>query len=116
MTIKSPNNKPHQINRGLIMLKSSVIALGLVLFILVIAFVIAKNKKSASVEVTVKKKDICAEQIIKIDAQIEKFEVVGKHIFLLTKPAFKNGAKTQQLIKLSNDCGEVISSSQFVIR
>lgn len=106
---ESPNIK---INKGLIFIKSTVLALFIILVALVIAFMITKNKKEQAKEKVVK--DCATTKEIVVDNEIMKVESEGRVINVLTKMD-KNG-RTQELIRIDSVCGNEIGRINFVIK
>lgn len=98
--------------RGMIFVKSTVVALFVILIVLMIAFVLVKNKKDKS---DLKKVDSCKEvKSILLDSDIEKLEVQGNYINVLTKFDGKN--KSREFVKLDANCGNEISRIKFEIK
>lgn len=92
-------NDIKKIDKGLIFLKSSVIALGIVLVVLMAALLIIKNKKSANVN------SECPKDVsINVEEKIEKIEINGNYIWVTTKE--NKGSK--RVIKIDN-CGKIVS-------
>ena len=97
-----------KISKGLIFLKSTVIALGLVLFILLVALIIAKSKKDNNN----KSDNKCNNKTLILENKIEQFEIKGNSIFILTKPHLMS----QELIQLDLKCQNLISKTTIMIK
>lgn len=83
------------------MLKSTVFALLIVLVVLSGAFFLIKNKGGKGYLQNFAKKCEKASEI-RIPAAIEKIEVKGEVITVLTKPSRSN---SQEIVKIDADCG-----------
>lgn len=108
----SQENSNIKINKSLIFIKSTVLALFLVLVALVIAFMITKNKKEQAKQEVVKSCKDNSEIII--DNEIMKVESEGKIINILTK--IDDKTKSQELIRIDSFCGNEISRINFKIK
>lgn len=107
---KPKNIKP--INKGLVFLKSTVLMLSIVLTVLVIAFVVAKNKKEQPKAEMV---EGCKEvKTIMIDSEIEKIEFQGRILNVLTK--FNKETNGQELIRIDSQCGNEINRINFELK
>lgn len=104
------NIKP--INKGLVFLKSTVLMLSIVLTVLVIAFVVAKNKKEQpKAEIVEGCKEVKA---IMISNEIEKVEVQGRVLNVLTK--LNKKTNSQELIRIDSYCGSEINRINFELK
>ena len=108
---------PHQRNnnyrrsndsKSMIILKSSVYALGIVLIVLVAAFLFIKNSKYADKMPFAPKCENV--KSVKISDKVEKIIVDRREIFVLTK----DSNHKQELIKLDRKCLSEISRNSFV--
>lgn len=100
------------INKGLIFLKSTVLMLFVVLVVLVIAFMMAKNKKEQpKAEIVEGCKEI---KSIMIESEIEKIEVQGRILNVLTK--FNKETNSQELIRIDSYCGNEINRINFELK
>ncbi len=89
-------------NKSLIFLKASTIAMGLVFVVLLIALILIKQKKSHQ------QVQSCADFIqLKITGEVDKMELQGSNIIILTKPNYKT--KKQEIIKIDSNCVTVIN-------
>ena len=99
-------------SKGLIMIKSTVFALSIVLVVLLVAFVLVKNKRGKTMQ------DVTTEcsqvKTILIDKKIQKMEIQNGIITLLTK--VDKGSNTQQIIRVESACGNEINRINFKIR
>jgi len=90
------------INKSLIFLKASVIAMGIVFVVALFAFVIIKQKKSSQ------KIESCKNFLqLQIAGEVDKMELQGNNIIILTKPNSKT--KKQEIIKIDSGCTSVIN-------
>ena len=90
------------INKSLIFLKSSVIAMGIVFIVLIFSFILIKQKKSNQ------KTNDCPQLIqLKVDNQIEKMELQNNNIIILTK--YNPRTNTQEIIKIDSNCTRIIN-------
>jgi hypothetical protein len=97
MTQKTKNT-----NKSLIFLKSSVIALGIVFVVMIFSFAIITQKKSN------KKIEACKNFLaLQIAGEVDKIELQGNNIIILTKPNSKT--KKQEIIKIDSNCASVIN-------
>ncbi|MCE3255324.1 MAG: hypothetical protein K0R25_818 [Rickettsiaceae bacterium] len=96
------NSEAKKNNKSLIFLKSSVIALGIVFMVLFVVLIFAKQKKS------VQKSRDCQDFLqLKILGEVEKMELQGSNIIILTKRNSKTGK--QEIVKIDGNCTSVIS-------
>jgi len=94
--------KPQTINKSLILLKSLVVGMGVVFVVLIIALVFIKQKKSQQ---QVKN---CTDFLqLQIAGEVDKIEVQGNNIIILTKPNLKT--TRQEIIKIDSNCVKVIN-------
>ena len=94
--------KSKEKNKPLIFLKATTIALGIVLMVLVIALIIASQRKSST------KISSCQDYLeINLAGKVEQMEVSKGEIVILTKADEKN--RTQEIIKLNSNCVKVIN-------
>jgi cbb3-type cytochrome oxidase subunit 3 len=111
MNQEKPDQEIKIINKGLIFLKSSVLMLFIVLVVLVIAFIMSRNKKQ---HVSQEMANICRDnQAILIDSEIEKVEVQGGVLNVLTK--FDKDKNGQELIRINAACGNEINRITFTV-
>lgn len=90
------------INKSLIFLKASVIGMGIVFVVMLFAFVIIKQKKSASIS------DNCQKFLqLQTTGEVDKMELQGSNIIILTKPDLKT--KKQEIIKIDSNCVALIN-------
>jgi hypothetical protein len=100
------------INKGLIFIKSTVLMLFVVLVVLVIAFMMSKNKKEqARAEMVEGCKEV---KSIMIDSEIEKIEYQGRILNVLTK--FNKETNDQELIRIDLQCGNEINRINFELK
>jgi hypothetical protein len=100
------------INKGLIFIKSTVLMLFIVLVVLVIAFMMSKNKKEqARAEMVEGCKEV---KSIMIDSEIEKIEYQGRILNVLTK--FNKETNDQELIRIDSQCGNEINRINFELK
>ena len=100
------------INKGLIFIKSTVLMLFIVLVVLVIAFMMSKNKKEqARAEMAEGCKEV---KTIMIDSEIEKIEYQGRILNVLTK--FNKETNDQELIRIDSQCGNEINRINFELK
>ena len=100
------------INKGLIFIKSTVLMLFVVLVVLVIAFMMSKNKKEqARAEMAEGCKEV---KSIMIDSEIEKIEYQGRILNVLTK--FNKETNDQELIRIDSQCGNEINRINFELK
>lgn len=100
------------INKGLIFIKSTVLMLFIVLVVLVIAFMMSKNKKEqARAEMAKGCKEV---KSIMIDSEIEKIEYQGRILNVLTK--FNKETNDQELIRIDSQCGNEINRINFELK
>ena len=100
------------INKGLIFIKSTVLMLFIVLVVLVIAFMMSKNKKEqARAEMAEGCKEV---KSIMIDSEIEKIEYQGRILNVLTK--FNKETNDQELIRIDSQCGNEINRINFELK
>ncbi len=100
------------INKGLIFIKSTVLMLFIVLVVLVIAFMMSKNKKEqARAEMVEGCKEV---KSIMIDSEIEKIEYQGRILNVLTK--FNKETNDQELIRIDLQCGNEINRINFELK
>ncbi|MBM5782615.1 MAG: hypothetical protein FJ368_04250 [Pelagibacterales bacterium] len=98
--------------KGMILVKSTVIALFVILVVLMIAFILVKNKKDKTASLQVIS---CREnKSIVLNSDIEKLEIQGNYINVLTKFDPKN--KSKEFIKIDANCGNEISRIKFEIK
>ena len=98
--------------KSLIFIKSTVLALSIILVALVIAFLITKNKKEmAKEEIT---KSCKKESEVMIDNEMIKIESEGRIINVLTKVDEHN--RNQELITIDSFCGNEIGRINFKIK
>lgn len=87
-----------KIDKNLIFLKSSVIAMGVIFVVLLAVLVILKNKKINS------KPNECNENaIVNVGAEVERVELSDGYILVITKP--NNGERG--VVKIDR-CGKVV--------
>ena len=90
------------INKSLIFLKASVIGMGIVFVVALFAFVIIKQKRSSQ------KIESCKNFLqLQITGEVDKMELQGSNIIILTKPNPKT--KKQEIIKINSNCTSVIN-------
>ncbi len=109
MTKQTKSQVKNQIkipNKSLIFLKSSVVVMGIFFIVLFFALIILKQKKSTS------KENIC-QKYLKLEevGEIDKMELQGNNIIILTKPNSKtqNQPKKQEIIKIDSNCLAIIN-------
>ena len=96
-------------NKSLIILKSSVIAMGIVFVVLLVAFVFIKQKNPS------KKIDSCQKFLhLEVSGEIDKMELQGSNIIIVTKINPKT--KKQEIIKIDNSCTQVINRIELQIK
>jgi hypothetical protein len=99
-----------KISHSLVFLKASVIAMGIVFLVMLVALIIVKQKKSTTqnMEQNMAKNDGCQKFLqLKIAGEVDKMELQGNNIIILTKP--NNQTKTQEIIKIDSHCTSVIN-------
>jgi len=90
------------VNRSLIFLKSSVIVMGFVFVVLLIALILIKQKKSHQ------QVNNCSDFLqLKIAGKVDKIHLQGSSIIILTKPNLKT--KKQEIIKVDSNCVAIIN-------
>jgi hypothetical protein len=90
------------INKSLILLKASVIGMGIVFVVALVAFVVIKQKKSQQ------QTNNCAKFLqLQIPGEVAQMELQGNNIIILTKANSKT--KKQEIIKIDNSCTAVIN-------
>ena len=90
------------INKSLIFLKSSVIGMGLVFVVLLVALILIKQKKSHL------QANNCSDLLqLQIAGEVDKMELQGSNIIILTKPNSKT--KKQEIIKVDSNCASIIN-------
>ncbi len=95
-------NEIKSINKSLIFLKASAIAMGIVFFVALFAFIIIKQKKSSQ------KIESCKNFLqLQVAGKVDKMELRGNNIIILTKPNPKT--KKQEIIKIDSNCVTVIN-------
>lgn len=105
---RNNNNRKPVASKSLILLKSSVYALGIVLLVLVAAFLFVQNSKFADkIPFAPKCENVKA---IKISDKVEQIVVKGREIFVLTR----GSNRKQELIKLDRKCLSEISRNSLV--
>lgn len=98
--------------RSLIFIKSTVIALFVVLVVLIIAFIVVKNKKEKSQLVNI---DNCKElKTIIIENEVEELEIQGSQVNILTE--FNEESQTQEFIKIDSNCGQELARFKLKIK
>lgn len=98
------------INKGLIFLKSSVIALGLVFLVLLVLLLILKTHENETPKIA---ENSCnKEQIIDLNNEIDEIIDGKSEIIILTEPK----ASQQQLLILDKNCGVVKQKIQFNLK
>ena len=107
-----------KLDKGLIFLKSSVIALGLIFLVLLSLLLFLKLKKGSDKTASVSHKKISAQYCndssrkIIISSPISKIIDTKSGIILLTK--VKNNQ--QELLTLDKKCGLILNRKRFVIK
>jgi hypothetical protein len=105
MTQQNPEEDIPMPSKTMILLKASTIALGIFFVVLIIAFLLIKQKRSGQ---TINK---CANFLeTQISGEIKEMKISGNSIIILTKP---NQAKTQEIIKIDSNCAKIINRIQF---
>ena len=90
------------INKSLIFLKASVIGMGIVFMVMLLAFIIIKQKKS------VQQSDNCQKFLqLQVTGEVDKMELQGGNIIILTKANSKT--HKQEIIKIDSSCVAVIN-------
>ncbi len=90
------------INKSLIFLKASVIGMGIVFVVMLLAFIIIKQKKSTA------QTNNCQKFLqLQVTGEVDKMELQGSNIIILTKANSKT--KKQEIIKLDSNCVAVIN-------
>jgi hypothetical protein len=96
------------LNKGIIFMKSLVISLGVILLVLIaVLFILKFNRDKTLAQANKCDNDL----IIEVDNEIEKMELQGTNIVVLTK--FNQKLGTQQIIKFDSACGKIISKTTF---
>lgn len=96
-------NDIKKIDKNLIFLKSSVIALGIVFVVALLALVMVKNRNSSKVQASK-----CSDTaLVTISQNIERVEFRDNYIFVVTNPNLKTGE--QEIVKIDANCGVVLS-------
>jgi hypothetical protein len=94
-------------NKSLIFIKSTVVSLGIILMVMMISLIMVKYKRSQ-----IKNQIKCDDNLnISVKTEIEKFEVQGSDIVVLTKVNSKSGK--QEIIRFDSNCGRIISKTTF---
>lgn len=107
---RKPNyQKP---SKGLLLLKSTVVALFITLTVLVIAFVAIKAKGGKNFLANFAQEKCAESSAIKIPAHIEKMELKDKIITVLTKADKSN---LQEIIRIDATCGTELNRISFKI-
>lgn len=105
---RNPKEKPAEkraIDKSLIFVKSTVVALFLVLVTLVVILIVVKNKQQATAE---KELNDCAQsKVVSLEGKIKKIDVQGSVITILTGLDKKTGK--QQIVRLEASCGKEIN-------
>ncbi|MFT6386549.1 MAG: hypothetical protein ACJAUU_001244 [Rickettsiales bacterium] len=105
MTDQNPEENIVMPSKTMILLKASTIAMGIVFVVLLIAFLLIKQKRSGQ------KISKCADFLeTQISGEIKEMKIDGSSIIILTKP---NEAKTQEIIKINSNCAKIINRIQF---
>jgi len=92
--------KNRNINKSLIFIKATVIALGIVLIVSIPALFILKNKQKSS-EIN------CPDLTIKISGKIAEFKTEENSVIILTTV---DGSQKQEVIKIDNyNCPKIIN-------
>ncbi|MES2677301.1 MAG: hypothetical protein V4612_03175 [Pseudomonadota bacterium] len=95
-------NETKSANKSLIFLKASTIAMGLVFVVLLIALILIKQKKSSL------QTSNCESFLqLKIAGEVDKIELQGNNIIILTKPNPKT--KKQEIVKIDSNCTTIIN-------
>ena len=98
--------------RSLVFIKSTVIALFIVLIVLMISFVIIKNKKDQSKTANI---DNCKElKTILIENKVEELEIQGSQVNILTE--FDEETGSQEFIKVDSNCGQELARFKLKIK
>jgi len=97
-----------KLDKGVIFMRSLVISLGIILLVLLAAFFLLKFNRDK----TLAEANKCDNNLlIQIGDQIEKMELQGSNIVVLTK--FNKDFGTQEIIKFDSNCGKIISKTTF---
>lgn len=91
-------------SKGLIMLKATVFALGLVFVVLLFAFILVKNKGYKKQDAALS--DCTSTKTILLEEEVQKVELQDGVIVVLTK---ENKNKIQQIIRIGATCGQEIN-------
>ncbi len=118
--IKQPH---HSKNRASIMLKSSVIAMGIVFAVLLVAYFFIKSNRARNSQIIAKKVTTCAEyKPIAIAAEVAEIQNTDDGILVVTKPyniddakEKKSSQKMQQVVKFDGKCGKELARFSFII-
>jgi uncharacterized membrane protein len=90
------------LTKPLIFVKATAIALGIVLVVLMMVLLIVSQKQST------KESSLCQKFLeINTAGEVEKMEVSGSQIIILTKPNPETGG--QEIIKLNSNCAKIIN-------
>lgn len=95
------------INKSLILLKASVIGMGIVFVVALFAFIIIKQKKIGQ------KTNNCQKYLqLQIAGEISQMELQGNNIIILTKPNIKT--KIQEIIKIDSNCTTILNRIELI--
>ena len=98
--------------KNLILLKSSVLALFIVLMVSIIAFILIKNKRQKTTEEIVA--DCASVKTILLDEEIDEMSVQGSVITVLTE--VNKRTNEQKIIRINASCGDEIGRINFRIK
>lgn len=113
MNIENSNqSSPQPINKGLMVIKATVLALFIVLVVLSLFFVMLKKNKRKTEHHFINN---CSQtKTIMVDNAIETIQLHGNVLNVLTKIDPKNNS--QELIRIDNICGNEINRITFEIK
>ena len=93
-------------NKSLVFLKSSVLAMGIVFVVMVIALFFIKQKKVDKIS------NNCQKFLqLTIAGDVQEMNLQGNYIIILTKP--NSITKRQEIIKIDSNCAVVINKIEL---
>ena len=93
-------------NKSLVFLKSSVLAMGIVFVVMVIALFAMKQKKVDKIS------NNCQKFLqLTIAGDVQEMNLQGNYIIILTKP--NSITKRQEIIKIDSNCSVVINKIEL---
>ena len=94
------------INKSLIFLKSSVVAMGIIFVVLFVALIFVRQKKVNKISANCQK--FLQLQIL---GEVQKMELQGNNIIILTSP--NRATKKQEIIKIDSNCVAIINKIEL---